>query len=159
MYVYACLTVNFTEILKVSRISIVSRMPFFGCEVSCKKVRLIIREIRYCFLYRRKLNERSSMVTSNQSRQRSRAECLNAPCKTFSVEVQKEDHRQSKVAPSHLRSTTFVVRMRYGNVSGGCTYGGSCQPCPSCWMIEKKTFTTSQILEGQHRPYTYGTWS
>ena len=40
-------TVNFTKISKVSRISIVSRTPFFGCEVSCKKVRLLIRKIRY----------------------------------------------------------------------------------------------------------------
>ena len=37
VYVYACLTVNFTKIPEVSRISIVSRSPFFTCEFSCKK--------------------------------------------------------------------------------------------------------------------------
>ena len=38
---------QFYKIPKVSRISIVSRTPFFASEFSCKKVRLIIREIRY----------------------------------------------------------------------------------------------------------------
>ena len=49
-YANACLTVNFAKILKVHRISIVSRTPFFRCEVSCKKVRLIIRAIWYVYL-------------------------------------------------------------------------------------------------------------
>ena len=34
------------NIPKVSRISIASRTPFFGCKVSCKRVRLTIRDIR-----------------------------------------------------------------------------------------------------------------
>ena len=43
MYAIACLTVDSTNF------SIVSRTPFFASERSCKKVRLIIREIRYLF--------------------------------------------------------------------------------------------------------------
>ena len=43
----ACLTVNSTKKnSKVCRILIVSRTPFFACEVSSEEVRLTIREIR-----------------------------------------------------------------------------------------------------------------
>ena len=109
------------------------------------------------FLYRRELNEGSSTVTSQQSGQWSRAEYLNAPCTTFSVDLQKEDHQRSEVAPSHLRSTTFAG-MWYGSVSGGFTCGVSCQLCPSYWTIAKQAFKTSRILEGLHCQYSYGTW-